>query len=191
MSGRGRRAERGPILIVTEGATEMGYLNAIRDYERTPNLRRVIDAKGGGGVIGALSRTTLDAFAQVWVVLDAEAHPHRDLRRVTKWVASQPNPKRFRVVVTAPRFEAWLLAHYEVPEGTGRQVEAKLSVDYNYRKPRLPPGFPLLDWHAAVANLAQIPCQVTGISGDREMCAACRPGSAMIHVVQLLWGESG
>lgn len=33
MSGRGRRAERGPILIVTEGATEMGYLNAIRDYE--------------------------------------------------------------------------------------------------------------------------------------------------------------
>lgn len=138
-----------------------------------------------------MSRTALDGFAQVWVVVDAEAHPHRDLHRIVKWVSGQRNPKRFRVIVTAPRFEAWLLAHYEVPSGTGRQVEVKLTSEYGFHKPRLPAHFPLLDWQAAAENLAELPCEVPGISDDRLTCAACEPGSAMIHVVRLVRGESG
>lgn len=190
MNARGKGIRR-PILIVTEGATERGYLNAIRDHARTRDIRKIIDAKGGGGIVEALSRTNLDAFAQVWIVLDAESHPHNELQRVAGWVAAAADPQRFRVVVTSPRFEAWLLAHFEVPTGSGRQMEERLKAACGFRKPQLPPELPLRDWQAAAGNLEEFDCRAPLVTDDRDSCAVCQPGSAMIHIVRLVLGEPG
>lgn len=94
MTARGRE-ERGPILIVTEEDTKRGYLQAIRDHQSTREIRAIINAKGGGGVIGALKRTKLDAYSQIWIARCAGALQQPLARKLTPEFGHPPSRAAF------------------------------------------------------------------------------------------------
>ena len=67
-------------------------------------------------------------------------------------------------------------------------MEERLKAACGFRKPQLPPELPLRDWQAAAGNLEEFDCRAPLVTDDRDSCAVCQPGSAMIHIVRLVLG---
>lgn len=186
---RGRDLRRSE-LVVVEGFTDEHYVSAVRDHLRSRHIRKVVNAKGGPKIVPWLCGVRLDAYTRIWIVLDAETHPHTVVGQVLKWISTQPSPDRFCTVINAPSIEAWLLAHYESPTGSRAEMERRLRDITGYEKPRLPPGLPLQDWPQAARQLARLQLEARS-SPDRSACALSRPGSAMAALLPHLTGEDG
>lgn len=128
MSRPGRLA-RETRLIVVEGGTEEKYLRAVTDW--TGAVPKFINANGHGGVGRVLGQTDLDHFMRVWVVVDAEGHPHQECRKLAETLTSLGEArKRLKVVLTSPKFEYWLLAHFATPPTARRRIEQMLKEDH-------------------------------------------------------------
>ncbi|MDP4015413.1 MAG: RloB family protein [Candidatus Nanopelagicales bacterium] len=183
------RSPRRPILVVTEGYTEANYLEAVRLREATRHIRKIINAKGGGGIVQALERTNLDGFEEVWLVVDAEKHPHVTCARLRQSIEKQSAEDQTRVMITAPKFEAWLLAHFEKPTGTGARIEARLREHYGFKKSDLPKGINLDRWATAAARLEQLDLGVPDIPAQAYECPLCRLASGMSAAVELVGGS--
>lgn len=175
-------------LVVVEGQTEEAYIQDMWRGDLGKHVRRPVNAEGGSRIVPALRRRDLNDYTRVWIVMDAEKHPHADLQRVTKWVAGRSDSGKFTIIVTAPKVEAWLLAHYERPLGSGAGIERRLAQVTGYEKGSIPAGFPRGAWVEAESRIGMLPANPE-ILADASSCALCVPGSAMPLLVRELIGE--
>lgn len=185
---RGLREQYRSELIVVEGDTEEAYIGGIWHRGLARHLRGPLNAKGGHRVQHAMERTRLDDFTRIWIVMDAEKHPHRAVRQTQSWTSRQAKPERFVFILTAPKIEAWLLAHYEPPSGSAAQIEARLVDLTGFVKGGMPDGFPKSEWEQAADRLPALPGDVMARL-DSSPCPLCLIGSALPQLVKALTGS--
>lgn len=170
-------------VIFVEGYTEEAYLGAVRVWERSREVK-VVNAKGQGGVLRGMQRPNLDAYARVWVVMDAERHPHQECERVRKYVERQKSPE-YLLIVTSPKIETLLLAHYQMPTGDGARDARILREERGFESKRnLPSNFDAGAWRAALTRIARLELE------RPNECGLCVPQTGLGELVARLRGEA-
>lgn len=110
----GTRHERETILVVTEGQTEKGYIEGLKQHLRssaTPQVTatKVVNGKGEPDrVMRTAQARSKDAdFDEVWLLLDVDEHA-----RLLP-VVEQARRLGFFAAVSNPCFEVWVVWHFE------------------------------------------------------------------------------
>ena len=122
---RHRRAHRRPkprILIACEGrATEPKYFDGLCREQAVRDRFSVKIVPGGGKTpltavrkalrqVEAAERHSALRFAEVWCILDVERAGENPKLEEARKLASE---NQFRVALSNPAFEVWILAHFE------------------------------------------------------------------------------
>ncbi len=79
---------------------------------------------------------------EAWIVVDKDQWPENQLNELHKWAATASKNKRYGLALSNPKFEFWLLLHFEGGKGVvdSESCSQKLKVHIpNYDK-GLPPN---------------------------------------------------
>jgi RloB-like protein len=115
---KGHRAERRRLLVVAEGTnTEVQYMQGLTQHLKTTGVSvRPVTTKGRGrdplSVLKAaesLAREaeSVDPYEEIWLVVDVDEHA------TLSECLRQAKKKDIPVVISNPRFEIWLLWHFQ------------------------------------------------------------------------------
>lgn len=123
--GRPKRSPLERLLIVCEGEkTEPLYLESLRQEYRLPTADIQIIPSAGGGAAKSIVRKARrlekknkranrrrrePLFDAIWCVFDAE-NPHNNPGVVD--AIKEANERRYKIALSVPCFEYWLLLHY-------------------------------------------------------------------------------
>lgn len=143
------RSYRKRFIISTEGAvTERLYFENLSRQLKNISIKvlRTKTASAPHQVLERMQRElrakALSKTDEAWLVIDKDLWTDRQIDALFNW---QRQHKRHGVVVSNPKFEAWVLLHFEDGHGvrTSQQCDARLSHhDPSIRKTNLP-NFPL------------------------------------------------
>jgi hypothetical protein len=139
-------------LVVCEGeVTEPEYLDGLQRVLRIPRaLLQIVVVGAGKGPMGVV-RAAAGAYAdhdEVWCVMDVDQHADLDK------ALAEARRRRFKVVVSSPSFELWLLYHFQdLNSGTDQDhLREKLRRYVAGYDKHLPPDFPFDQIEAAKAR---------------------------------------
>ena len=146
--GKDSRTYKPRFVIVAEGrVTERQYFNCFNRF-RDLSERVVVDCKrekdstsSPGGVLKTMQRHLKDdgfgASDHAWLVVDKDKWKDTQINELYQWSTDQKN---FGLALSNPKFEYWLLLHFEEVKGTLSSSQccrrlARHIPDYNKRVP--------------------------------------------------------
>ena len=154
----GQRRYKRMFVIVAEGTvTEPEYFPLLSDniivHVRCLKSRKNLPPKEALKlVLEHLRREGLRRNDEAWVVVDKDAWPDGHLAALHAWSQSHPN---YGFALSNPKFEYWLLLHFEDADGvqTAGECDQRLKKHLpGYDKHIEPQHFPAENIHAAVAR---------------------------------------
>ena len=143
--GSGQRRYNKVYYIVTEGEkTEESYFSIVKDYIPSEARIAISCTPSKGSAIKDILKTVKTVTArntnsrdEVWVIIDrdAESHTIEQFKKLKTW---QKESGRHHIAVSNPRFEYWLLCHFEdsptKDSSMSDEYVARYLPGYNYRK---------------------------------------------------------
>lgn len=114
------------IIIASEGVrTEPEYFQLFNSpFQSITSLAKVgqgAPAQVLNQIKAAVDKTSLKAEDQVWIVIDRDDWPERDIDACAQWVAEKTSEKIiFGLALSNPKFEYWLLLHFD--DGVGAET---------------------------------------------------------------------
>ncbi|HKK02161.1 MAG TPA: RloB family protein [Desulfuromonadales bacterium] len=123
----GERRYKKMFVIAAEGAeTEPAYFKMFGDAERVIHIQ-MLSGKNKSAPPQVLKRMNvylknqrLKADDQAWLVVDTDQWTEQQLNGLHQWTGTKPN---YHLAVTNPKFEYWLLLHFEDGHGVGSSRE--------------------------------------------------------------------
>ena len=118
------RSSKKVFLLSTEGAvTEPGYFEFFSNYKDI-KIRTVKPKKGKSSPIDVLKRMNkalvksgLKTRDEAWIVIDTDQWKVNQFREVQNWANSKGSGFHRGVAISNPKFEYWLLLHFEDVKG--------------------------------------------------------------------------
>ncbi|MGN0875619.1 MAG: RloB family protein [Akkermansia sp.] len=176
--------------MVTEGEkTEESYFSIVKDYIPSEARIAISCTPSKGSAIKDILKTVKTVTArntssqdEVWVIVDRDAESHT-IEQFKKLITWQKGSKRHFIAVSNPRFEYWLLCHFEdSPTKDGSMSDeyvARYLPGYNYRK--------TLDQHRSRITLQSIRHAIrTASLHPLASIDSATPGSDVWKLVQHL-----
>lgn len=124
---QGERRYRKLFLLATEGArTEPDYFESFNDEQSVVRVRCLKSGHKSAPpqvlkrMAGVLRTENLMASDEAWLVIDRDRWTERQIEALHRWTESRPG--RF-LALSNPKFEYWLLLHYEEGAGIGSEQE--------------------------------------------------------------------
>lgn len=126
------------ILVSTEGCrTEPDYLTRFeREFLRNRVRFDCLFEKGAGSpdkvldrMVRRMEKAALRPGDEAWLVVDKDRWTDGQLRPLAEWAEKQSGSIRRRLFVSNPKFELWLLLHFEdaTPGMTAHAIDGRLG----------------------------------------------------------------
>lgn len=96
-----------------------------------------------------LAEKGLRAGDQAWIVVDTDSWPEQQLLELHRWAAGDP---RYGLAVSNPKFEFWLLLHFE--DGNGAATSAQCTRRLQRHLPHYDKGIRATDFPAGTVEQA-------------------------------------
>ncbi|MBR4171678.1 MAG: RloB domain-containing protein [Kiritimatiellae bacterium] len=142
------------VLVSSEGrVTEPEYLHAfgrqvLRDSVTFRFVPRGTDGASPDAVLKRMTlemnRMSLRKGDEAWLVLDRDRWTDDQLRPLLDWMTSETGGIRRGIALSNPKFELWLLLHFEPISGciSDHSVDGRLAMYLPEYDKHIPAGFP-------------------------------------------------
>jgi hypothetical protein len=131
-------------VIVTEGKTEENYFTMLKTLKKE-NIE-IVCKKGRHSSVNHLINTInkeiddrgLNEHSECWIILDNDVLSTTEINKLREWINSTNTETMKSVGLSSPKFEYWLLLHYEVPRAYVSKADCLLYLKKwipEYKKP--------------------------------------------------------